>query len=148
MDLYRDFADLLAAFAKFEVRYLVIGGYAVALHGRPRFTKDLDIWLAASPENRQRATRALAEFGAPLHIFASLANSGPDDVVWFGAPPLRIDLLQTVSGVTFEECWQNHVKMRLGETEVNVLALADLVASKLAAGRPQDLLDIAGLQAK
>lgn len=146
MELYRDFADLLAAFAKHKVRYLIIGGYAVALHGKPRFTKDLDIWIGDSGDNRQRAAAAVADFGAPPFIVASLAESSADDVVWFGSPPLRVDILQKVPGVEFTESWNRRAVMRLGELDVDVLNLAELIASKRAAGRPQDLLDIAGLE--
>src|SRR6186713_128741 len=94
-----DFADLLTAFAAAEVRYLIIGGYAVGYHDRPRTTKDLDVLLDADPENVRRACDALLTFGAPASVVSQLRTSADDEIVWMGIPPLRIDLLKNAPGV-------------------------------------------------
>ena len=93
-----DFVDLLAAFGSAEVRYLIIGGYAVGYHDRPRTTKDLDILLDPAPENIRRACRALLEFGAHVDIAAHLEAAVDDEVVWMGHPPVRVDLLKDAPG--------------------------------------------------
>jgi hypothetical protein len=92
-----DFVDLLAAFADADVRYLVIGGYAVGFHDRPRATKDLDLLLADDPDNVERACRALGAFGATPATIEALRHSDNDEVVWFGVPPVRVDLLRAES---------------------------------------------------
>lgn len=141
MRLPQDFADLLAAFAEADVRYLIIGGYAVGLHDRPRTTKDLDLFLESSGENLQRAARALSAFGAPQSVLDDLVGAAPDEIVWWGHPPLRIDLLQTAPGLEFESAFQRRVVVDVDGTAVNVVGLSDLIQAKQAAGRPQDLVD-------
>jgi hypothetical protein len=96
MDLPRDLIELFSAFASAGVRYLLVGGHAVAAHGRPRSTKDVDLWLAPDAANIRRACRALAEFGAPEDIVRALRESGPEDIVWMGRAPTRIDLLRSL----------------------------------------------------
>jgi hypothetical protein len=98
MDLPRDLIELFSAFAKGKVRYLLVGGHAVAAHGRPRSTKDVDLWLAPEDANIQRACRALASFGAPAAIIRALSESKPEDIVWMGRAPTRIDFLRTLPG--------------------------------------------------
>jgi hypothetical protein len=146
MHLPPDFADLLAAFAAAEVRYLVIGGYAVGVHDRPRTTKDLDVYLDPARENITRACSALVEFGAPESIISDLSSASPDEIVWWGAPPLRIDFLQHVPGVTFDEAYVRREQIQSGDIVVSVIGLTDLIASKRAAGRDQDLVDAKRLQ--
>lgn len=148
MELPQDFADLLAEFAAAEVRYLVIGGYAVGVHDRPRTTKDLDLLLASHRENIQRACRALAEFGAPESILRDLESASPNEIVWWGVPPLRIDFLQSAPGVDFESAHQHRLQVQFGDVTADVIALPDLIAAKRAAGREQDLLDAKRLEAR
>lgn len=106
MKLHPDFKDLLAEFGRDAVRYLIVGGYAVAFHGRPRATKDIDLWLAGDAENLARAARALGRFGAPPQIVDLVATLGPADVVYMGSPPVRVDLLRAIDGVDdFEAAW-------------------------------------------
>ena len=100
---------MLSAFADAEVRYLVIGGHAVSLHSRPRTTKDVDIWLEPSRDNIARACAALRAFGIPTELVAELDSASSDEIVWFGRPPARVDLLQSVPALSFEEAWLRRV---------------------------------------
>jgi hypothetical protein len=132
VDLPVDFKDLLEEFALSRVEAVLVGGYAVAFHGRPRATKDLDLVLSGSEGNLQRAADALDRFGAPPIVVRSVASMGPTEVVFMGAPPLRIDLLRTFARA---------LDVELDGVRLRVIALNDLIANKEAAGRPQDLND-------
>jgi len=145
MEQHHDFRDLLAVFARAGVRYLLVEGYAVAFHGAPRFTKDIDLWLDPEPRNIERAVAALAEFGAPASIQATLRTSRPDEIVYLGRPPVRIDLFKTLPGVAFAPCHERRVDGAWGGVAVSVIGIADLVEAKRASGRPQDLIDIESL---
>ena len=146
MDLPQDFVDLLAEFARADVRFLVIGGYAVGAHGRPRATKDLDLVLEPlTGDVRNRACAALVAFGAPPHVVQALQEAGPAQVVWFGTPPLRVDLLSSVGSLDFEAAWQRRLDLLASEVAVHVVGLEDLMALKQASGRPQDLADMRAL---
>jgi len=120
----------------------VVGGYAVAFHGRPRFTKDIDVFVEPSIENAERLLAALADFG-----FGNLGLTASDfsparQIVQLGVAPQRIDLLTTIDGVTFEEAWLHRETGPFGSETVNYISLADLIRNKQASGRPQDLQDI------
>jgi predicted nucleotidyltransferase len=141
MDLPPDFIDLLRAFGAHEVRYLVVGGYAVSLHSRPRYTKDIDLWIEGSAENLRRTSDALRDFGAPPQAVADAACMRPTEVIFFGAPPLRVDLLRQIDGVEFEPAYAARAEVEWGGVPVKVVGREALVAAKLAAGRPQDLID-------
>jgi len=136
-----DLAAMLSAFASQKVRYLVVGGHAVGVHARPRSTKDLDIWLDADPENMARACAALDHFGIPPSIIEHLRTARPDEIVWMGRVPARVDLLLTIPGVTFSQAWTRRIVLEIEGTPVNVIGRDDLVANKRATGRPQDLRD-------
>lgn len=142
MDLSPDLIDALAEFENFSVEYLVVGGWAVSTHAKPRFTKDLDLWIGTAPANLERAVRALAAFGAPRELLLEAARMTPDEFFFFGTPPARIDLLRSIPGVTFEEAWPRRARARWGTRTVNLIGLDDLITAKRAAGRPQDLLDL------
>jgi predicted nucleotidyltransferase len=131
----------LEEFAREEVEYVVIGGYAVAFHAEPRATKDLDLLLEGSEGNRERAARALERFGAPPNVVDATRTLAETEVVYLGQPPLRIDLLCAIDGVGIAEVFQNAVSATWDGTRVRVIALNDLIANKRAAGRPQDLAD-------
>jgi hypothetical protein len=146
MDLPQDFVDLLVAFAAAEVRYLVIGGYAVGVHDRPRTTKDLDLLLDASPDNLQKVCGALAEFGAPESVLSDLMSATPDEIVWWGVPPLRLDFLQYAPGIDFESAYERRESVLLGGVSADVISLPDLIAAKRASGRDQDLVDAKRLE--
>jgi hypothetical protein len=130
-----------------DARFLIVGGYAVALHGRPRATKDLDVWVEASTENAGRVFQALRAFGAPLHGLTERDFATPDVALQIGVPPQRVDVLTRVSGVAFEEAWPNRVEVTLGpDLRCAFVGLADLLRNKRAAGRPQDLADVDALE--
>lgn len=142
-----DFVDLLRALSAHDVRFLVVGAYALAVHGRPRATGDLDVWIDATPENAERLMRALAEFGAPLSDVSADDFSRPGIVFQMGLPPARIDVLTALSGVTFAEAWPDRVRAPFGEVTVDVIGRDAFVANKRATGRAKDLGDIESLDA-
>jgi predicted nucleotidyltransferase len=146
VDLAQDFKELLAEFAHGRVEVVIVGGYAVAFHGRPRATKDIDLVLEGSAENLGRAADALARFGAPAIVVDSVRAQAPTDVVFMGQPPLRIDFLVTIDGVGAKELFARAVTGELDGVPVRVIGLEDLIANKRAAGRPQDLLDVTFLE--
>lgn len=143
--LNQDFREFIQSLNDNRVRYLVIGGYAVALHGYPRYTKDIDIWVEMSCENAARLLSALAQFG-----FASLNLKPedfmvPDQVIQLGYPPNRIDLLTTPDGVDFETAYGTKVVVEISNTQVNFINLKNLRINKRASGRLQDLADLENL---
>jgi predicted nucleotidyltransferase len=141
MDLPPDFSDLLAEFARAGVEFVVVGGYAVAFHGTPRATKDIDLLLRGTRENQARAAAALARFGAPGVVVDAVRDQAPTDVVFMGSPPLRVDLLLAIDGVDLDRVFERAVESRWGDAAVRVIGLDDLIANKRAAGRPQDRVD-------
>lgn len=145
-----DYRDILVALIAQDVRFLVVGAHALAAHGYPRATVDLDIWIVASTENARRVWRALALFGAPLEDLDVQESdlTRPDVVAQFGLPPNRIDILTGLSGLTFDNAWPNRVEATLEGVIVPVIGLDDLVANKRASGRDRDRADLKGLQGK
>ena len=140
-----DFKKFLKLLNSGGVEYLVVGGYAVAFHGHPRATGDLDIWIARSPENVARVRRALTAFGFSDELVASAPLHMEGKVIRMGRPPLRIELLTSVSGVVFEACYGRREAQVVDEAEVAFISRADLLANKRAAGRSQDLADLEAL---
>jgi len=140
-----DFVDLLRAFVAADVRFLIVGAYALALHGRPRATGDLDIWVDATPENAARVMRALAAFGAPLAAISEADFAREGVVYQIGLPPGRIDILTELTGLTFGDAWTDRVQRPFGEVDVNFIGRASFVRNKRALGRPKDLADIEGM---
>lgn len=136
-----DFIELLSTLESHDVRYLVVGGYAVMKYAEPRFTKDLDLFIAADPSNAKRVFAALAAFGAPLTDLSPEDFEKPGYFYQMGKPPLRVDILMSVDGVRFEEAWPNREVVDLGGVHVNFISKPDLIRCKRASGRPQDLLD-------
>lgn len=141
-----DFKDLFAALNDAGAKYLLVGGYAVAFHGQPRFTKDLDIWVEASPENAVRVIDALKLFGAPLATLTPADLTQPDLIFQIGIPPNRIDVLTSIDGVTFTEAWIAREQTIYGDQPVPVIGRVQLIQNKQASGRPQDLLDLKALK--
>ena len=141
-----DFRDLFSTLNTCRVKYLVVGAHAVMHYAEPRYTKDLDIWIEPSPSNAARAWRALAEFGAPLDglVIADLSN--PTMVYQMGIAPNRIDVMMGLPGAGFSTAWKRRVRSSYGGVPIGILHRADLIRAKKAAGRPQDLLDIAALE--
>ena len=140
-----DFVDLLRAFAAADVRFLIVGAYALAHHGRPRATGDLDIWVEATPANAPRVMRGLADFGAPLADVKESDFSGPGVVFQIGVPPGRIDVLTEITGVTFAEAWPDRDAGRFGDLTVDFIGRDAFVRNKRATGRAKDLGDLEGL---
>ncbi|KYF67425.1 hypothetical protein BE04_01225 [Sorangium cellulosum] len=143
-----DFRDLLYELSAAEARFLIVGGYAVALHGRPRATKDLDVWVDATKDNAPRVMTALRAFGAPLQGLVESDLETPGVGLQIGIPPQRIDVLTRTSGLRFDEAWPNRIEVVIAPDLVcPFLGFADLLRNKRAAGRPQDLADVAALEA-
>lgn len=141
MDLASDFRDLLRAFIDHEVRFLVVGGYALAIHGHPRATGDLDLWVDPTAENAGRAYAALAAFGAPLHELTRQDLATPGTVFQIGLPPLRIDVLTRLTGLEFGPAWERRIEAEFEGVRVPVLGREDFLANKRALGRTRDLAD-------
>jgi hypothetical protein len=143
--LNQDFKEFIQYLNANNVHYLVIGGYAVAIHGHPRYTKDLDIWLENTQTNSERVILALQQFG-----FGSLGLSVEDfmatnQVVQLGYPPNRIDLLTNADGLTFSDCYKVRTTIIIDSVPINFIDLENLKINKRASGRPQDLADLAAL---
>jgi len=144
-----DFKDLFAAFNDAEVRYLVVGAYAVIHHTEPRYTKDLDVWIEGTAENAARALRALAKFGAPVDALTEADLQDPKVVYQIGIEPNRIDILVQIAGLDFETAHGHAVSTAYAGEPIRVLCLDDIIIAKRSAGRDQDLLDLKRLlQAK
>jgi hypothetical protein len=141
-----DFVDLLRAFAGADVRFLIVGAYALAVHGRPRATGDLDVWIDATPENAPRVMQALAAFGAPLAEIAEADFAVPGVLYQIGVPPGRIDILTELTGLTFEQAWRDRIRRPFGELEVDFLDRDSFLRNKRATGRLKDLSDIEGME--
>jgi hypothetical protein len=142
----QDFKEFIASLNACQVKYLVIGGYAVALHGYPRYTKDLDIWIDRTPANAKRMVKALSAFG-----FGSLGLQEADflevdQIIQLGYPPNRIDILTSVPGVEFKSCFKAKVQVKIEDTSVNFIDLENLRKNKQASGRLQDLADLDNLK--
>ena len=135
------FKDLLEAFKNAGVKFLVVSGYAVIKHTEPRFTKDLDVWAAADPENAAKVYAALKEFGAPLGGLSPNDFTKEDSFFTMGMPPNRIDVLFGLEGVNSSTIWKNRVAGRLGTVEVDYIGRSDLIKNKETVGRLQDLAD-------
>ena len=147
--MFPDFKDLLFALNAHRVRYLIVGGYAVGFHAQPRATRDLGILIGADAENARAVYAALAQFGAPLSGLAPHDLVEPGSFFRMGSPPVMVDILPRISGVDFEEAWQRRVNVTIDDTlNVPFISREDLLAAKLAAGRPQDLADVAALRAE
>ena len=142
MPVNPDFRDLFAALNVAGARYLLVGGYAVAFHAQPRFTKDLDVWTDSDPENASRVYEALRQFGAPLHELTGADLARPGTIFQIGVPPNRIDVVTAIDGVAFAEAWPDRAQTTYGDQPVPVIGRRHLVQNKRASGRPQDLLDL------
>ncbi len=139
-----DYVDMLRALVESGAEFLIVGAHAMAAHGVPRATVDLDIYVHASSENAVRVISALRAFGAPLsaHGVDVQDFERPGTVYQLGLPPNRIDLLTRISGVEFEDAWASRIVARIGELEVPVIGREPLLRNKRAAGRDKDLVDV------
>ena len=143
----QDWIELLSLFNGSNVRFMIIGGYAVIKYAEPRFTKDIDIWVGIDVENAHRVHEALRKFGAPLVGITPEDFTRSGYFYQMGRPPFRVDIVMTIPGVEFEEAWNNRVVTDLEGVEVSFISKPDLIKAKTAAGRPQDLLDLERLRA-
>ncbi|MDX2178539.1 MAG: nucleotidyltransferase [Bryobacteraceae bacterium] len=146
-----DFAELLRVFNRSGVKYLLIGGHAVMHYTEPRYTKDLDLWVEASPQNSVSVVEALRIFGAPLVRRATwkIDSGGFAEVGYFysmGVPPARVDIMMSISGVSFEQAWERRETTLFEGVETPVISKADLIAAKKSAGRARDLADLESLE--
>jgi len=147
MNLTKDLKDILRAFNANSVKYLIVGGHAFGVHAEPRTTKDLDLFIRSDAENAKAVFRALAQFGAPI------AGMTPQDFAdgttyQIGQSPERIDILQKIDGVTFDEAWANRIEGTIdGEIRASIISREDMIKNKLASGREQDLLDVKAIRA-
>ena len=137
--LNQDFKEFIQSLNANNVRYLVIDGYAVAFHGHPRYTKDLDVWVEPTPENAARGIKALEQFGFASLGFKAEDFFAPDVVIQLGLPPSRIDILPSAEGVDFDTCYTSRVQVVIGGVPANFIDLENLKKNKRAAGRLQDL---------
>ena len=137
-----DLHDLLKAFIDHEVRFLIVGGYALAVHGHPRATGDLDVWIECTAANAARAYEALRVFGAPLQDLTTEDLTTPGTVYQIGLPPVRIDILTRITGVEFEAAWRDHRDTSIDDLVVPVIGREALLTNKRALGRTRDLADV------
>jgi hypothetical protein len=147
--MHPDFNELFAILNAEQVKYLVIGGYAVSLHAQPRATKDLDIRIKPDKDNAAALFRALAKFGAPLDELTPDDFADCSSFFRMGSPPVMVDILPEITGVDFDRAWQQRVMATIDEKtglRVAFISAANLIAAKEAAGRPQDLADVAALR--
>lgn len=145
MTLNPDFKEFIQSLNDNHVRYLVVGGYAVALHGHPRYTKDIDVWVWLDPQNAQKIITAIDQFGFSTLGLTAEDFLVPDQIIQLGYPPNRIDLLTSLPGVVFEDCYSGRFAVEFDGVVVNFIDLEHLKLNKQASGRAQDLADLENL---
>jgi hypothetical protein len=144
--LNRDFKEMLSCLKDEGVDFIVVGAYALAAHGFPRATGDIDIWVRNSFENAQKVMRALTKFGAPVFRLSEEDFTAHDMIIQLGVEPCRIDLLTGIDGVEFDKAWQNKLSITIDDLEIGILSKEDLLRNKLATGREKDQGDIVWLE--
>ena len=145
MELNPDFQEFLSSFVDHDVRFLIVGGYALAAHGHPRYTKDLDVWVWTDPTNAARVVAALEDFGFGGLGLTQVDFEEPDMVVQLGREPQRIDILTFATGLTFEQAYEHRLTLDVGGVAVPFISLDDLRTNKLSTGRLRDQADAADL---
>jgi len=144
----QDFVALLRELSAVEARYLIVGAYAVTFHSQPRGTGDLDLWVEPTPENATRAFEALRRFGAPLAGLTPDDLQRPQTVFQIGVPPRRIDVLTSLTALSFDEAWDSRSEGLFGGLACPFLGREALIRNKLALGRPRDLADVEMLRSE
>jgi hypothetical protein len=144
----RDFREFLSLLNRHRVKYLVIGGYAVGYHGYPRYTGDIDIFVATSPENGKGLVKVFREFGFADDHLAPEFFCDYGQVIRLGREPMKLEIVNKIDGVTFAECYARRERARLEDLRVNFIAYEDLLKNKRASGRHKDLQDLEVLQTK
>jgi hypothetical protein len=142
MRLSYDYEDLFRILNTYKVRYLVVGAYAVAYYTEPRFTKDIDIWAESEVKNAQRLYKALGKFGAPLKGITADDFLDKKTIYQIGVAPIRVDIMMSLTGVKFKSAWQNKKRVKYGRSAIYILGKGDLIKSKKAIRRKQDILDL------
>jgi predicted nucleotidyltransferase len=142
----RDLEQLLSALNEHSVRYVVVGGHALAVHAQPRATKDLDIFIDRRPDNAKAVFAALAAYGAPLQDTTPEDFENPNSILRLGVPPICVDILQKIDGVDFDSVWQSSSEHTVDGFRARYISAEHLIANKLASGRPQDLVDVAAVR--
>ena len=145
MEVQPDFRDLLALFNEHKVEYVIVGGYALAFHGAPRYTGDIDIFVKPAPDNAQRIMKALDAFGFGSAGLTAEDFQYPDKVVQLGVPPVRIDIVTSITNVTWETVAANRVEGKYGDVDVHYIGRNEFISNKRAVGRKKDLADIEAL---
>lgn len=146
LELSRDLRELLKCFLSHDVRFLIIGGHAVSYHGYPRFTKDLDLWIDRSEANAMRVVEALREFGFDFDDLSPEMFTQESRMTQMGREPNRVDILHTIKGVEFNECYPRSQRAIIDGSPIPIISKPDLILNKLATARPQDLADAEQLQ--
>lgn len=145
--LNEDYREMLQCLAAENVEFLLVGAYALAVHGYPRATMDIDIWVMPAPMNAQAVLRALAAFGAPLHDLTESDLKKDDTIFQIGTAPRRIDIITGASGLRFQEAFNRSVEIEIEGLIFRVPCIDDLIVNKRASGRTKDLADAEALQA-
>jgi hypothetical protein len=148
MNIQQDFEELLGLLEELKVEYLIVGGYAVAFHGYPRFTKDIDIFFNPSLENIRNLQRALIQFGFPAQELPIDLFQSKENVITFGVEPIRVDIISEIDGVEFSDAWEKKVRGSYGRVEVNFISRIDLIKNKKSTSRLQDKADAEKLSEK
>ncbi len=146
MNTQPDFEELLRLLEKHNVDYMIVGGYAVAFHGHPRFTKDIDVFFDATPANIESIQKALCEFGFSLSDVPSDLFLEPGSILTFGAAPVRVDIINEIDGVRYADARDNRVRGRYGAVEVYFIGRDDLILNKQSTSRTQDKADAEALE--
>lgn len=147
--MFQDYKDLLSAFNAHGVKYLIVGGYAVSFHAQPRATKDIDLFIKADAANASATYMALAAFGAALQNIREEDFAEPGNFIRFGREPRAVDILPGIDGVEFDDAWERRVRGVIDpDTGLTAffISASDLVTAKIAAGRPQDIADVAAIR--
>ncbi len=145
MEIQPDFKELLELFNAHKVKYLIVGGYALAFHGAPRYTGDIDIFVSPDAKNAIRILKALDEFGFGSVGLTEEDLKTPNKVVQLGFPPVRIDIITSISGVSWDDAFKKHEQGEYGDIPVNYIGKEHYVANKRASGRKKDLADLEAL---
>jgi hypothetical protein len=145
MEIQPDFRDLLELFNSHKVKYIIVGGYALAFHGAPRYTGDIDIFVASNAKNAERIFSALEDFGFGSVGLAPADFNKPGRIIQLGVPPVRVDIVTSITGVSWEEAESNRVKGNYGDIRVHYIGRKQLIVNKKAVGRKKDIADLEAL---
>jgi hypothetical protein len=145
MEVQKDFKELLELFNAHKVQYLIVGGYALAYHGAPRYTGDIDVFIKPDRENARQILKALDEFGFGSVGLREEDLNNPDKIVQLGYPPVRIDIITSISGLSWDEAFEKHEKGKYGDVPVSYIGRDQYILNKRASGRKKDLADLEAL---